>query len=268
MRHDLAPWIAASGLGDPEAVLRDSPREGAGRGGVARVRAPGGGFVLKKYRRGGALAPLLPDLFAGRGRMIADLLAGARARARGVPCAAPGALFLRRRAGLLWEGYLLSEEVEGAVTLARALGAPSALPGGAGGGRRPVPDDGPAGARRLASAAVALVRRLHDAGIIHRDLNLGNLLVRGGELFIIDLDGARLVENPGTGLRFSNLSRLDRSYVKLFGGAGPLDHGERRALLGEYCGGDDGMLRELERALPAHKRALRRHGLLWPSPRV
>jgi len=44
-------------------------------------------------------------------------------------------------------------------------------------------------------AAAALVRRLHDAGALHPDLNLQNVLIRraasGIEAWLIDLDGVR-----------------------------------------------------------------------------
>jgi hypothetical protein len=266
---------------------------------------------VKKYRRGGALAAVLPDLFPTTRRMLADLLACERARRLGVPASRAAGLFLRKRAGLLWAGYLLTEEIPGASSLSRALAAFGgggssrectgsdfresaasfdqrhaddesprsnvAGPGGSAGRRRAVENSdvvitaaGRAGtedprgsdATPLARRAIVLVRRMHDAGILHRDLNLGNLLAAGDDLYVIDLDGASLHEGLTEAQRFGNLSRLDRSYVKLFRERGPLSHEDRLGLLAVYCGGDAAMLRVFESRLPAHKRGLFLHGLL------
>jgi len=118
-------------------------------------------------------------------------------------------------------------------------------------------------ARALAELAVVAIRSLHDAGIVHRDLNLGNLLVRGEQISILDLDGAAILDSVPAVRRFSNLSRLDRSYLKLFGEEGALSHEDRRALLRVYCADDAALLRDFESRIAAHKRSLWRHRLLW-----
>ena len=243
LRRGLATRLPDGVLEDPERILAERGGRGTGRGALARITPRGGPtLVLKKYRHGGALRAVLPDLFAGTRRMLDDLAASERARAAGVPCAAVAGLILARRAGPLWRGYLLTEEIQEAVTLDRAL---------------------PAGGRDLAAAAVRPVRRLHDAGILHRDLNLRNLLARNGEVFVIDLDGARLVPSPTPAQRFANLSRLDRSYEKIFRGRGPLAHDDRRALLDVYSATDAALRRELAGRIGAHKRSLARHRRLW-----
>jgi len=243
LRRGLASRLPAEVLDDPEKLLEERGEAGAGRGALARIAPEGGpGLVLKKYRHGGVLRAVLPEIFLGTRRMLDDLAASERARASGVPCAAVAGLVLSRRAGPLWEGYLLTEEIPDAVTLDRAL---------------------PGGGADLAAAAVRTVRRLHDAGVLHRDLNLRNLLVRGAEVFVIDLDGARLVASPTPTQRFANLSRLDRSYVKIFRDEGPLSHEDRRALLDVYAARDEAMRREMEGRIAAHKRSVSRHRRLW-----
>ena len=243
--------------------------------------------------------------------MLADLRACERAREQGVPAAQVAGLIVRKRAGFLWAGYILTEEIPGAMTLSRALAAfggggssrdrtgsdfrepavpfdqphadgqsPRSSVAGSGGsagrrlaaenpeaagvaaGRAGMEDPHDSGAAALARRGVALVRRMHDAGIVHRDLNLGNLLASRDGIFVIDLDGASLQGSLTASQRFGNLSRLDRSYVKLFGERGPLSHEARRGLLAEYCGEDAAMLRDFESRLPGHKRSLFLHGLL------
>src|SRR5437867_1788365 len=122
LRREYADLEARGGLQDPDRYLREHGSPGAGRGPLARVPlGPSRALILKKYRRGGALARLLPDVYAGWGRMLADLEASERARSRAVPVAAAAGLILRRRAPGLWSAYLLTEEIPGAVTLSRAL---------------------------------------------------------------------------------------------------------------------------------------------------
>ncbi|HXU46887.1 MAG TPA: lipopolysaccharide kinase InaA family protein, partial [Thermoanaerobaculia bacterium] len=56
-----------------------------------------------------------------------------------------------------------------------------------------------------------LARKLHDAGIRHRDLSVGNVLIRPGEppaLALLDLDRARLGVRLGRAARIRELSRL------------------------------------------------------------
>jgi len=55
---------------------------------------------------------------------------------------------------------------------------------------------------------------LHDGGLYHADLQTGNVLVRGTEVRIIDLDRATLKKKLGNLPRARNLLRLRRSIKK------------------------------------------------------
>jgi 3-deoxy-D-manno-octulosonic acid kinase len=68
----------------------------------------------------------------------------------------------------------------------------------------------------VAGAAGRAVARLHAAGVIHPDLNLGNILVGDGDASIVDLDRARIGRGPLVAWRRSrSLRRLERSARKL-----------------------------------------------------
>lgn len=64
----------------------------------------------------------------------------------------------------------------------------------------------------------ATIRRFHDAGVMHADLNCFNVLVRGEEYFLIDFDKSRLIKD-GAPARWkeANLERFSRSLVKVAG---------------------------------------------------
>jgi len=70
-------------------------------------------------------------------------------------------------------------------------------------------------AEALAEAVAALARRLHEAGIWHRDLSIGNLLIRPGAtpetppaLVLLDLDRCRIGVRMTTSRRTRDLCRL------------------------------------------------------------
>jgi tRNA A-37 threonylcarbamoyl transferase component Bud32 len=71
---------------------------------------------------------------------------------------------------------------------------------------------------RAAEAAGAALRRFHDAGGSHRDLQLKNLLLREldarTECIVVDLDRARLQSEVAAADRMKQLMRLFRSLRK------------------------------------------------------
>jgi Lipopolysaccharide kinase (Kdo/WaaP) family len=88
------------------------------------------------------------------------------------------------------------------------------------------------------------VRRLHDAGVDHRDLQLHNILVAedSGRRRIVVVDLDRAVYHPRGGLpprmRARNLGRLTRSAVKAGLFRGPIGRRELAAFIGAYTGRD------------------------------
>jgi len=168
--------------------------------------------VFRPYRRGGLLRWLTRNKLFGAARPFRELEVVESARARGVPTAAVLAVRVDRIAPFLYEGEMVTEELEEAPDVGQWLrrGAPA-----------------PAMRRAMVRALGEAVAQLHAAGVIHPDLHLRNLLVRAGEppcAFVIDLDRAvRRPEGPGLGSgRLANLRRLDRSIQKhnLLEGAG------------------------------------------------
>lgn len=76
-------------------------------------------------------------------------------------------------------------------------------------------------------AAGRCVRRFHDAGVYHADLNWMNILVADG-VYLIDFDRGRLISSASKDdWRAANLSRLERSVKK---GLGSLDSGVPKRL--------------------------------------
>jgi hypothetical protein len=212
---DIADAARAAGLDRPWDVVRPRPPgPGTGRGPRAVVElADGTPILVKQYLRGGALARLNRERYLDTRRFTRELDVSRRVRAAGLPAGETLGVVLRR-AQPGWRAWGLARFVPDAPDLARVYAG--ALP----------PADGLA----LGRAVRAAVERLHEAGLEHRDLNLGNLLARRGgagwDVFVIDLDRARWTGRPlGREARARATGRLHRSWRKLFGAAPPFGGG-------------------------------------------
>jgi tRNA A-37 threonylcarbamoyl transferase component Bud32 len=178
-----------------------------GRGATAIVaRTPGPAWRIKRMRRGGLTARVWRDRYPGASRLVALLAASGEAARRGVPTPAAVALLVEREVGPLVRGFLATEEVEGAEDLARR-----AVRGEA------TADD--------VEDAMRAVRDMHDRGLDHPDLNLGNLLVAPAgalpRVHVIDLDRVTFSDRPLSAARRRRaIRRLERSCAKLTGSPG------------------------------------------------
>ena len=111
--------LVRAGLDGPAAWPRSGGiAPGSGRGPVAVVETAAGRLFLKMLRRGGALARLRGERFRGHRRLLDNLTLPAAARRLGVPTPRVVALRLEAAGGACWRGYLASEHLDGARSLA------------------------------------------------------------------------------------------------------------------------------------------------------
>ncbi len=183
------PWWETQGRAVPV---------GTGRGGTWLVGAPGAEWVLRHYRRGGAVGRWVADRYFWLGlertRPFAEFRFTHRIRALGLPAPRPVAARVLR-AGLAYTGDLITERIAGAQSVSALLEA------------APLPV---AGWRAIGRC----IRRFHDHGVCHADLNAHNILIdRAERVFLIDFDRGSL-RAPGA-WRAANLSRLKRSLAKI-----------------------------------------------------
>jgi hypothetical protein len=250
-----AEWagLKQAGLDRPAGWLqRLVKRDGEpGRGAGARLQATGGvPLRLKQLRRGGALAGLWRERFVGRRRLIENLTLPLEARRRGVATPRAVALLLVAGPPGLYRGWLGTEEIAGAVDLASRFAC----------GNPPQ--------RAQLRLAMLAARTMHEAGVDHPDLNLGNLLLAQadvGELraWICDLDGARLYDGPvAFAVRQRALRRLERSYVKVVWPSEASDE-VRESFYSLYAGKDRPLAARLARGRPAGRGWVRLHRLGW-----
>jgi 3-deoxy-D-manno-octulosonic acid kinase len=167
----------------------------AGRGTTFFVHRPQGDWVLRHYCRGGLVARLSRDRYLWWGLEVTRpwrewrLLAALHELELPVP--RPVAARVQRH-GLLYSGDLITER----------------LPA------KPVSSLASTSARVPWGEIGSCIRRFHDVGVYHADLNAHNILVDEEQKpFLIDFDRGRLrSEGPWKG---QNLQRLRRSLDKL-----------------------------------------------------
>ncbi len=181
-----------------------------GRGSIDYIEAGGHHWVMRRYLRGGVAAQFAREryLFLGeeRTRSFRELRLLAALRERGLPVPVPVAASYRR-ACLTYRAALMTERLENVTSLTEALVA------------------GRMSDARWAETGRCL-RRFHDAGVQHADLNADNIMLGENEgVWVLDFDRGRLRE-PGP-WRERVLDRLERSLVKRIGGKGGWQDGFR-----------------------------------------
>ncbi|MGO2008938.1 3-deoxy-D-manno-octulosonic acid kinase [Vreelandella alkaliphila] len=154
-------------------------------------------WVLRPYRRGGLIAKLSEKRYLWLGeertRAFRELRLNAALYDQGLPVPRPVACCVMRY-GPTYEAALITVRIPGAQALASLLAA------------------GEAG-EALLQRVGAMIKRFHQAGLDHVDLNARNILIDPlGEPWLIDLDRCRL--RPPGKWQEHNINRLARSLKK------------------------------------------------------
>jgi 3-deoxy-D-manno-octulosonic acid kinase len=174
-----------------------------GRGEAYGVTLGATPAVVRHARHGGLLAPLLGDRFVGRPRFYHEVALSRRLATGGVrtPEVLAG---VRYRARPGHRADIATEQVAGADLVEMFFG-----------------DGPPAGPGRVAAleALGRLVRRLHDLGYVHPDLQLRNLLLTEAtgsapQAWLLDVDTCRPMRGDRDAERAHNLDRFYRSWAK------------------------------------------------------
>lgn len=184
-----------------------------GRGPVFGIRLGGEAWMVRHYRRGGALGDLLDDRYVAvrSPRPFREQAASRLLRRAGVPTPAVLAAAVYG-AGPFYRGDLVTEWVERSTSLLERLAA--------------VVSTRPETEAVLVGRTGNLARSLAGAGALHVDFNCGNVLAVGDDVSVIDLDRCRV------GLDVSEISadracrrmldRLERSIRKTVTGGEPI----------------------------------------------
>lgn len=165
-----------------------------GRGVATVFEHAGRRFLLRHYRRGGLAALASGDRYVwlgeSRTRPLREMRLTLGLHAAGLPVPRPVAVRYEQQ-GATYRADIITEYLADTRTLAERLDA----------GELGLP---------VWAAIGRCIRRFHDHGVCHADLNAHNILLRGDdEVFLVDFDRASR-RRPGL-WRDANLARLRRS---------------------------------------------------------
>ncbi len=178
--------------------------EAVGRGSAWFINTASGPVVLRHYLRGGWVAKISRQSYffttVSRSRPFREYHLLATLFGEGLPVPRPVAALCEHH-GMTSTGAIMTARIASAQTLADVLPGHNGIP---------VPDEG------LWSRIGTCIRRFHDAGVWHADLNARNILLDADlRVFLIDFDRARFT--PGKVVNGEgNLKRLKRSLAKLW----------------------------------------------------
>lgn len=169
-----------------------------GRGSISFIDAGGRQYALRRYLRGGLVAKLSRERYLWLGeestRAFHELRLLGALQDRGLPVPPPVAARYVRH-GLTYSAELVTERLPQSRTLAEAWLA----------GETTAADW---------QAVGECIRRFHDAGVQHADLNAHNIMLGAkGRVWLLDFDRGR-IRAPGPWRR-STLARLARSLAKV-----------------------------------------------------
>ena len=203
--HDL---LVKEGIEDIEAYL--SRRKQAARFYRGRTAHPsillenGEWMIVRHYSHGGFLSFLTRDLYCLDSRSFRELALTEEIRGCGIPTVHPIGAIHQRVPPFFYRAYLLTREFPRARNLVEYLNENQLLPHGETLPRK----------RRIICEAGLMLRRFHDAGFFHADLQLKNLMVADGRTILIDFDRSYRKQSLSLKERMDNLFRLNRSADK------------------------------------------------------
>ncbi len=230
----------------------DARAAGGGRAGPLHLPLSGSDrrAFVRPYAHGGWLGRARGTTFPDPARALSELAVSARAEALELPTAPLEGVTGTRRGDGRWELEAWSGWNPNATNLTVCL---------------PVVAAAPEVRRALLAAAGAALRRCHDAGLRHADLNARNVIAERApdawHVRIIDLDRAVLGAPLTADERLAQLRRLYRSLAKeglLHGAVTEADC----ATLAEGCAGPLDAAR-LEAWLTGCRRETARHAWAW-----
>lgn len=182
---------------------------------VWRTEIGGIGYYIKIHKIS-LLGEKLKYMFT-KSRAMSEWTNSRAFNEKGVLAAKAVAVGERRIAGILLDAVLISEEIPGAKSVEGVL-----------------PEADRRRRREVLTLSAELIRKSHDANLLHRDLHGGNIIISGSQAFFIDLHRAGVNCKVTPHQRIESLAR----FLAMLGGK--VTWGERLHFLKKYYGDSDG----------------------------
>jgi hypothetical protein len=161
-------------------------------------------MILRQYSHGGVLRGIMGNLYLFGSRSFQELALTEEVRFCGIPTVQPIGAIHCLTFPPFYQAYFLSKEIPRAKDLTQFF-----------------KEIGPCPSlqnlilkRKIIRSTGNLLRKFHQAGFFHRDLQLKNILVKEEQLFLIDFDRSYRKSVLSIRERIKNLLRLNRSVEK------------------------------------------------------
>jgi 3-deoxy-D-manno-octulosonic acid kinase len=241
LKKEVKDLLFQMGISDFEAFIET--RAQAARYLSGRTPHPsipltdGRSMVVRRYSHGGLLRAFTGDLYFFGSRSFQELSLTEEIRSSGIATLQVLGAVHRSVSPFFYRAYLLTLEIPEALNLVEYLQkeqtrCPQNLPS----------------RRRMIRTIGLLLRRFHDAGFFHRDLQLKNILIVGDQPLLIDFDRSYRKTALSVSERMRNLLRLNRSAEKWKEAGLPVTKADRWRLFSAYASGDETILMAGKRA--------------------
>ena len=256
-REDYRDFLLQEGIDEIETYLAKH-RETASylRGRTIHPSIPlkgGERMVIRHYSHGGLLRFFTRDLYLFGSRSFQELALTEEIRSSGIGTVQPVGAMHRCFLTPFYRAYLMSLEIPGAKDMVHYLQDIGPQPAG----------ETLVAKRKIIRSAGFLLRKFHQAGFFHADLQLKNLLVTDGKVLLIDFDRSYRKPSLSTGERVKNLLRLDRSVDKWKRYGLPVSLRDRWRFFLAYAESDREIRETLRRALRTYSIRSFFHRLRW-----
>lgn len=209
--------------------------------------------IIRKYHHGGIFGNFGKDLYLFGSRAFKELILTEEVRACGIPTSEPVCAIHQSIFPFFYKAYLLSLEIPDAHDLKRFLIEI---------GKELSPQNLII-KRRIIRSIGSLVKKFHDNGFFHRDLQLKNILVSRGQTFIIDFDRCYRKSQLSLKQKINNILRLKRSVEKWKRTGLPVTRTDQMRFFLSYIEGDLTIRSSIKKALHFYKLLYPIHQLSW-----
>ena len=195
--------------------------------------------VLRQYLHGGLFRNFNRSLYLFGSRSFRELALAEEIRSCGIPTVQPIAAIHRFILWPLYQAYFLSLEIPHSKDLIQYFGEIGTRPS-----REKIVLK-----RKMIRLAGLLLRKFHQSGFFHGDLQLKNILVAGDQLSLIDFDRSYRKKILSINKRMKNLLRLNRSVEKWKRFGLPINRTDRWRFFLAYAGEDATIRKAMKRAI-------------------
>lgn len=198
--------------------------------------------VLRQYFHGGLFRNFTRSLYLFGSRSFRELALTEEIRSCGIPTVQPIAAIHRFILPPFYQAFFLSLEIPHSKDLIQYFREIGTCPS----------RENIVLKRKTIRSAGLLLRKFHQTGFFHGDLQLKNILVAGDQLFLIDFDRSCRKRTLSIRERMKNLLRLNRSVEKWRGLGLPINRTDRWRFFLAYAGEDVKIRKAMERAIRAY----------------